>query len=935
MGDDVINGFGGNDALFGYDGHDTLNGGDGNDSLDGGLGSDTLNGGAGDDNLQSGAGDDVLEGGDGNDFLYDSQGTNRMLGGGGRDTIHAFAGATVDGGADNDTILVSSSNVAITTGTGSDTVRPTYFRNSSIISDFTVGDGGDIFDLTDLLSTMPSYPGGNPFATGHMRLVQSGTDTLVQVDYDGSGTSHSFITIATLQSVTATDLTAFNFGGYGTDGSIQTTPSGIPDSASGDEETQLAGQVSAIDPDSATLTFAVAQGPSNGTLTFNSDGTWRYTPNANFHGTDSFTFTANDGTETSTPATVTLTVRPIEDEATGTLVVNGPAAEGGTLTASLDSLADADGATGTAWQWQELVNGSWVDISGANSATFSIPSDQSYVDRTVRVVTTSDSLGGTTTFEGSGQQIANVNDAPLMLLDGAAGTAGTSVGYTENAGAVVLAPGARITDADSANFDGGMLNVSFAATETEGTLSIQNQGTGAGQIGVSGTDVTCGGVVIGTFSTTGDAGSDLVVYLNASATHEAVQALTRSITYTNPSDAPSSDPRSVSFALVDGDGSALGGSDTVIAVANLLVTAVQDVPSLPADVDGVSGANINEHLAVGSEIGLGANSSDADGDSIEYYFRDSSGSRVQTLGHFTIDAVTGVVTLAAAVNYELATNHVLTVYASDGSAESATEFTVDVADGVEHLFTAGDDVIDFNALADGAYDFDGLQYDGLGGDEFVILPDLASVDSGNPWDFTQIFDAGDGNDQVTGGDGEDRVSGGVGNDMLLGRDGSDELDGGGGYDHLDGGAGADSMRGGAGNDTYIVDNAGDRAIEVSSTGGTDLVRSSISFSLAANVENLTLTGKQCDQRNGQRRKQPAQRQFGGQHPRRARRRRLHARRRRQRHLHRRPCRRPGRRGQLHRRHRSGQEQHQLLACSECGKPDAHRQQCDQWNGQCP
>jgi Ca2+-binding RTX toxin-like protein len=58
---------------------------------------------------------------------------------------------------------------------------------------------------------------------------------------------------------------------------------------------------------------------------------------------------------------------------------------------------------------------------------------------------------------------------------------------------------------------------------------------------------------------------------------------------------------------------------------------------------------------------------------------------------------------------------------------------------------------------------------------------------------------------------------------------------------LDGAAGADAMSGGGGNDTYIVDNTGDQAIE-GYGGGVDLVRSSVSFTLHAEVEKLTLTG---------------------------------------------------------------------------------------------
>jgi Ca2+-binding RTX toxin-like protein len=58
---------------------------------------------------------------------------------------------------------------------------------------------------------------------------------------------------------------------------------------------------------------------------------------------------------------------------------------------------------------------------------------------------------------------------------------------------------------------------------------------------------------------------------------------------------------------------------------------------------------------------------------------------------------------------------------------------------------------------------------------------------------------------------------------------------------LDGGAGADTLVGGAGNDTYIVDNAGDVVTEVAS-GGSDTVQAAVTYTLGAEVENLTLTG---------------------------------------------------------------------------------------------
>lgn len=58
---------------------------------------------------------------------------------------------------------------------------------------------------------------------------------------------------------------------------------------------------------------------------------------------------------------------------------------------------------------------------------------------------------------------------------------------------------------------------------------------------------------------------------------------------------------------------------------------------------------------------------------------------------------------------------------------------------------------------------------------------------------------------------------------------------------LSGGTGADTMQGGAGDDTYVVDNAGDVVTEASNAG-VDLVKSSVTYTLSNNVENLTLTG---------------------------------------------------------------------------------------------
>lgn len=102
---------------------------------------------------------------------------------------------------------------------------------------------------------------------------------------------------------------------------------------------------------------------------------------------------------------------------------------------------------------------------------------------------------------------------------------------------------------------------------------------------------------------------------------------------------------------------------------------------------------------------------------------------------------------------------------------------------------------------------------------------------------------GSGNDTYngTGGRINDIIDGASGDDTLRGGIDNDRFRGGAGADLLDGGLGADILEGGADNDVYVVDNAGDVTTELAA-GGTDRVDASVSFSLAAEVENLTLIG---------------------------------------------------------------------------------------------
>jgi hypothetical protein len=119
---------------------------------------------------------------------------------------------------------------------------------------------------------------------------------------------------------------------------------------------------------------------------------------------------------------------------------------------------------------------------------------------------------------------------------------------TVNAAPQIIAADVTFTDADN-NFDGGTLTV--AGLLAQDTVAIRNQGTGAGQIGVSGSDVSFGGSVIGSFA--GGAGSTFTVTLNAAATAAGIEALIENLTYANSSDTPTAS-RSLELNVTDAAG---------------------------------------------------------------------------------------------------------------------------------------------------------------------------------------------------------------------------------------------------------------------------------------------------------------------------------------------------------------------------------------------
>ncbi len=97
-----------------------------------------------------------------------------------------------------------------------------------------------------------------------------------------------------------------------------TAPVAFDDAYGVDEDAQLAVQAPGVlandtDADGDPLSAIPVSAPLHGTLTLNPNGSFTYTPNADWNGTDSFTYKANDGVTDGNAATVTITVNPVGD----------------------------------------------------------------------------------------------------------------------------------------------------------------------------------------------------------------------------------------------------------------------------------------------------------------------------------------------------------------------------------------------------------------------------------------------------------------------------------------------------------------------------------------------------------------------------------------------------------------------------------------------
>jgi VCBS repeat-containing protein len=129
-------------------------------------------------------------------------------------------------------------------------------------------------------------------------------------------------------------------------------PVAAGDSYQADEDTPLTvdANTGVLDNDTDTenspLTAVLVNGPQHGTVTLNSNGSFTYTPSSNYHGADSFTYRAQDGTLSSAATTVSITVRPIADAPVISPVANRGIFSGGTVVVDVNA-TDIDGTNAT------------------------------------------------------------------------------------------------------------------------------------------------------------------------------------------------------------------------------------------------------------------------------------------------------------------------------------------------------------------------------------------------------------------------------------------------------------------------------------------------------------------------------------------------------------------------------------------------------------
>ncbi|WP_421939882.1 Calx-beta domain-containing protein [Pedobacter sp.] len=215
------------------------------------------------------------------------------------------------------------------------------------------------------------------------------------------------------------------------------------------------GTVTASDPDGDPLTYTVTTPPGHGTVIVNPDGTYTYTPVANFNGTDIFTVTVSDGKGGATTVTINVTVNALNDLPVATspaIITTQDTPVNGAVTAS-----DVDGDSLTFTVTTAPAHGSVVVNP---DGTYTYTPVAGYVGTDTFSITVNDGNGGTVQVPIS-VTVTNVNDEPIASAPSVTTAEDTFVNGTITA-----------TDAD-----GDPLTFTLTVIPAHGTVVVNADGT--------------------------------------------------------------------------------------------------------------------------------------------------------------------------------------------------------------------------------------------------------------------------------------------------------------------------------------------------------------------------------------------------------------------------------------------------------------------------
>ena len=239
---------------------------------------------------------------------------------------------------------------------------------------------------------------------------------------------------------------------------VNDAPTASNTSFTTNEDTVKSGSLpAATDVDGDAITYGKGSDPAHGTVVVNANGTYTYTPAANYNGSDSFTYTVSDGNGGSNTYTISITVSPVNDAptASGTAITT---AEDTVKSGSLPAATDVDGDTVTYGKGSDPAHGTVV--VNANG-TYTYTPAANYNGSDSFTYTVSDGNGGSNTYTVA-VTVSPVNDAPT-----ASGTAITTAEDTVKSGSL---PAATDVDGDTVTYGKG-------SDPAHGTVVVNANGT--------------------------------------------------------------------------------------------------------------------------------------------------------------------------------------------------------------------------------------------------------------------------------------------------------------------------------------------------------------------------------------------------------------------------------------------------------------------------